>query len=75
MRIARCAPGSWPKARWTRCAPATREVRSRPSQPPRASTAALDDLLWELGRDNPDLLGNAAGDLQEPPRDLDSTWY
>ena len=35
----------------------------------------LDDLLWELGRDDPDLLGNVAGDLREPPRDPDSSWY
>ena len=35
----------------------------------------LDDLLWELGRDDPDLLGTAGGDLQEPPRDPNSTWY
>jgi hypothetical protein len=35
----------------------------------------LDDLLWELGRDDPDLLSAAAGDLREPPRDPDSTWY
>jgi hypothetical protein len=35
----------------------------------------LDDLLWELGRDDPDLLGRAAGDLREPPRAEDSTWY
>ena len=35
----------------------------------------LDDLLWELGRDDPDLLGSEAGDLREPPRDPDSTWY
>jgi hypothetical protein len=35
----------------------------------------LDDLLWELGRNNPDLLGSAAGDLAEPPRDPASAWY
>jgi hypothetical protein len=35
----------------------------------------LDDLLWELGRDDPDLLGSAAGDLREPPRDPASSWY
>jgi hypothetical protein len=28
----------------------------------------LDDLLWEKGRDDADLLGNEAGDLSEPPR-------
>jgi hypothetical protein len=35
----------------------------------------LDDLLWELGRDNPDLLGTEGGDVCEPPRDPDSHWY
>jgi hypothetical protein len=35
----------------------------------------LDDMLWELGRENPDLLGTAAGELREPPRDPDSSWY
>jgi hypothetical protein len=35
----------------------------------------LDDLLWELGREDPDLLGREAGDLREPPRDPSSSWY
>jgi hypothetical protein len=35
----------------------------------------LDDLLWELGRDDPDLLGTAGGDLREPPRPQGTTWY
>jgi hypothetical protein len=35
----------------------------------------LDDLLWELGRDDPDLLGTAAGDLREPARPPESSWY
>jgi hypothetical protein len=39
------------------------------------SPPVLDDLLWELGRDDPDLLGSAAGDLREPPRDPESDWY
>jgi hypothetical protein len=32
------------------------------------SPTVLDDLLWEKGREDPDLLGNEAGDLSEPPR-------
>ena len=32
------------------------------------SPPALDDLLWEKGREDPDLIGNEAGDLSEPPR-------
>jgi hypothetical protein len=35
----------------------------------------LDDLLWELGRNDPDLLGTAAGELREPERDPNSAWY
>jgi hypothetical protein len=36
----------------------------------------LDDLLWELGRENPDLLGTEGGaDLHEPPRPQGTTWY
>ena len=35
----------------------------------------LDDLLWELGRDDPDLLGTAGGDLREPDRDPGESWY
>jgi hypothetical protein len=32
------------------------------------SPPVLDDLLWEKGREDPDLIGNEAGDLTEPPR-------
>ena len=32
------------------------------------SPPVLDDLLWERGRKDPDLVGNEAGDLTEPPR-------
>jgi hypothetical protein len=39
------------------------------------SPPLLDDLLWELGRDDPDLLGTAGGDVSEPPRDSSSAWY
>jgi hypothetical protein len=35
----------------------------------------LDDLLWELGRDDPDLLGTHGGDLHEPSRHPDTHWY
>jgi hypothetical protein len=35
----------------------------------------LDDLLWELGRDEPDLLGTQGGNLSEPPRDPALAWY
>ncbi len=39
------------------------------------SPPVLDDMLWELGRNDPDLLGRAAGDVSEPPRDPVSAWY
>jgi hypothetical protein len=39
------------------------------------SPPVLDDMLWELGRSDPDLLGDAAGDLSEPARDPSSAWY
>ena len=29
----------------------------------------LDDMLWELGREHPGLLGSEAGEIDEPPRD------
>jgi hypothetical protein len=32
------------------------------------SPTVLDDLLWERGRDDPDLIGDEAGDLREPER-------
>jgi hypothetical protein len=35
----------------------------------------LDDLLWERGREDPDLLGTAGGDLREPPRPEGTVWY
>lgn len=35
----------------------------------------LDDLLWERGREDPDLIGTDAGGLREPPRDPERHWY
>ncbi|HEY7121376.1 MAG TPA: hypothetical protein VH329_02340 [Solirubrobacterales bacterium] len=32
------------------------------------SPPVLDDLLWEKGREDPDLIGDEAGDVSEPPR-------
>ena len=42
---------------------------------PGLSPPVLDNLLWELGRDDTDLLGDDAGDLREPDRDRGSRWY
>ena len=40
------------------------------------SPPLLDDLLWELGRRDADLLGTAGGaDLREPPRPPGMVWY
>ena len=39
------------------------------------SPPVLDDLLWELGRNDADLLGGSEGDLREPDRDPDLLWY
>jgi hypothetical protein len=54
---------------------ATRAALKRVSGESGVPPPLLDDLLWEHGRDNPDLLGGAAGDLREPPRDPDCAWY
>jgi hypothetical protein len=34
----------------------------------KVSPPVLDDLLWERGREDPDLIGSEAGELTEPPR-------
>jgi hypothetical protein len=53
----------------------TRAAFKRVAAEAGVSPPVLDDMLWELGRDDPDLLGTAAGSLREPPRDPGSTWY
>jgi hypothetical protein len=53
----------------------TRDAFKQVAVAARMSPAVLDDLLWELGRDNPDLLGSEAGDLREPPREPGLAWY
>jgi hypothetical protein len=53
---------------------ATRDAFKRVAVETGISPPELDDMLWELGRDDPDLLGVTA-DLEEPPRDPSSTWY
>lgn len=54
---------------------ATREAFKRVAEVAAISPPLLDDMLWELGRADPDLLGDAAGDLREPERDPSSSWY
>jgi hypothetical protein len=54
---------------------ATRDAFKVVAERSGVSPQVLDDLLWELGRDDPDLLGTEGGDLREPPRDPASSWY
>jgi hypothetical protein len=53
---------------------ATRDVFSQVAREAGIPPPELDDMLWELGRDDPDLLGVVA-DVSEPPRDPSSAWY
>jgi hypothetical protein len=47
---------------------ATRDAFKQVAEQAGISPPVLDDLLWERGREDPDLIGNEAGDLSEPPR-------
>jgi hypothetical protein len=47
---------------------ATREAFRLVAERAEISPPLLDDLLWERGREDPDLLGAGAGDLSEPRR-------
>lgn len=55
--------------------PATRAALKALAGLTSLSPPVLDDMLWELGRDDPDLLGREAGEVREPPRDPSSPWY
>jgi N-glycosylase/DNA lyase len=54
---------------------ATRDAFKQVAEEAGISPPVLDDLLWERGRDDPDLIGNEAGDLTEPPRREGSVFY
>ena len=54
---------------------ATRDAFFRVAAESGVSPPVLDDLLWELGREDSDLLGTAAGELSEPPRRDGVHWY
>jgi hypothetical protein len=54
---------------------ATRSAFKKVAESAGLSPPVLDDLLWERGRDDPDLLGKDAGDLREPPRRPDVFFY
>jgi hypothetical protein len=70
LRSALISPGELAEVR-----AATRQAFKAVAERSGVSPPVLDDLLWELGRDDPDLLGTEGGDLREPPRDPDSHWY
>jgi hypothetical protein len=54
---------------------ATRSALKQVAEDADLSPPVLDDLLWELGRDDPDLVGSPAGELDEPPREPGAHWY
>jgi len=70
LRSGLVAPGPLEELR-----PATRAAFKRVASESGIPPPVLDDLLWELGRDHPDLLGTSGGDVHEPARDPASTWY
>ena len=47
---------------------ATRDAFKQVAEQAKISPTVLDDLLWQKGREDPDLIGDDAGDLTEPPR-------
>jgi hypothetical protein len=70
LRSGLVAPGELDEVR-----AATREAFGRVAEAAGVAPPVLDDLLWELGAEDPDLLGTAGGDLREPERDPDQVWY
>lgn len=53
---------------------ATREAFKAVAVEAGVDPPTLDDLLWERGRSDPDLLGRVR-DVMEPPRDPGASWY
>lgn len=55
---------------------ATRDAFKRLADESGLAPPLLDDLLWSLGKRDPDLLGTAGGkDLDAPPRPEGTFWY
>jgi hypothetical protein len=54
---------------------ATRDAFKQVANEAGISPPVLDDLLWEKGREDPDLIGDEAGDLTEPPRPEGVVFY
>ena len=70
LRAGLVAPGQSEQVR-----AASREAWKRVSELAGVSPPLLDDLLWERGRDHPNLVGADAGDLREPPRPEGTFFY
>ncbi len=70
LRSGLVAPGTADEVRAATRA-ALRGVADESGIPP----PVLDDMLWELGREDPDLVGADAGELREPPRPEGTSWY
>lgn len=71
LRSGLVAPGDDPD----RVRSDTREALKRLADESGVAPPLLDDLLWDLGRSDPDLLGTAGGDLAEPPRPPGTFFY
>ncbi|MGE5858002.1 MAG: hypothetical protein ACM31K_05930, partial [Solirubrobacterales bacterium] len=54
---------------------ATRDAFKQVAEQAGIAPPVLDDLLWERGREDPDLIGNEDGDLSEPPRREGMVFY
>jgi hypothetical protein len=54
---------------------ATRDAFHAVAERTEIAPPVLDDMLWELGREDADLLGTEGGDLREPERNPDSAYY
>jgi hypothetical protein len=54
---------------------ATRDAFKAVAERAGISPPVVDDLLWERGREDPDLIGTEGGDLSEPPRPRDVDFY
>jgi hypothetical protein len=74
MRLA-LRSGLVPPGRLDEVRAATMDALKRVAAEAELAPPVLDDLLWEVGRDDPDLLGTEGGDLREPRRDPESHWY
>ncbi len=54
---------------------ATKEAFKQVADRAEIAPPLLDDLLWERGREDPDLLGSPAGELNEPDREPGVHFY